>query len=179
MLEAYYEVDRIVAYFSGRSFGLEIKRAEATRATARGVEFRIEIENAFRFLIDQAQVRIPGALHVPIGRAREIATESRRGIEHLVHRVFEMAAHLVNPRDALDHASRRVQAPNDFIEHGRDLPNDALIRCILRIDRDDLFSRSIKDHFAERDPAQLPLLLEEPRNERVNRGGQAAVISAR
>src|SRR5690349_3426982 len=80
MFEPNHKVDRVIEHFVRRCLGLEIKRAETTLPAPRRVELGIEIEDALRFLIENPQIRITGALDMTIGGAREIAAQSRPGI---------------------------------------------------------------------------------------------------
>jgi hypothetical protein len=98
---------------------------ETAVAAAGCVKLRIEIKNPLCLLIDQPQIGIARAHDAVLLRAREIATESRHGVEQLPCFVFKMAAHFVNARDALDDAVGRVQLRDDFIKHAADQFDDA------------------------------------------------------
>ena len=70
-----------------------------------------------------------------------------------------MAAHFINAADIFNWTVRRVQASNDFIKDGADLPDDTLVVFILSFGCDHFLSRGIENHFAERNAAQFVVLL--------------------
>ena len=58
MLEPDHEMDRVIEHFVGRFLRLEIKRPKTAVAASGSVKLRVQIEHAFGFQIDGAQIRI-------------------------------------------------------------------------------------------------------------------------
>jgi len=56
----------------------------------------------------------------------------------------------------------------NFVEHGADLLDYASIDFVLRIEREYFLARNIDDHFAKGNPAQLPIFVQQPRNELID-----------
>lgn len=80
-----------------------------------------------------------------------------------------MTAYFVDAPNFLDRTIGRVQSFNSFVEHVADLFDDALVDFILPINRQDSFSSYIEDNFAEWNPAQLSVLVQQPWNQLIDR----------
>src|SRR6266576_3180622 len=108
VLEPDQQVDRVIADFVGGDLRLEIKRAKAAVAAARGVKLWIEIKNAVGSGLDEPQIGITGALHSFFGGVWKVATQSRDAVEQFAEEIFEVAADLIDARDVLDWTFRSI-----------------------------------------------------------------------
>src|SRR4051812_43534749 len=80
-----------------------------------------------------------------------------------------MAAHFVNAADLLNHAVGSVQSLDGFVAGSGNGFDDALIRLVSLFESEDALAGRIKNYFAKRQPAQLSIFVEQPRDELMDR----------
>ena len=89
VLDADEQVDGVVGDLEGFGFGLEIEGAEGALGGALLDELGVEVEDEFGFQIDDAEVRIAGALVLARTVRRDFATDAGNFVVVLVDVVFE------------------------------------------------------------------------------------------
>ena len=179
VFESNNQMHSVIAYLIRIHFWFEIECAETALTAPGDVKLWIEIKNALARNIDNAQIGITGSLNVTFGSAREVATQSRRVLQQSAQAILKMAAYFIDTADVFERAVRRVESLDRLIARGADLLDHALVDFVFRIHRQNALSRCVENHFSKRNLAQLPIFIEQPRYQLINRCAWRACSRAR
>src|SRR4030095_6701711 len=168
MFEADDQMHSLVANFVCSDFWFEIERSKTALPAPDNVKLWIEIVNALARNIDDAEVGIAGTLHVTFRGTRQIAIQSRSGVQQLAQSIFEVTAYFIDAGDVLYCAVKRVESFDRLIARDADLLNHSLIDLIVWIHPQNVLACHVKNHFGERNSAQLSIVIEQPGDQLIN-----------